>query len=404
MQFVFFLLFIVAILICGSIILGPFSLRIYMTVIMLFSLLFLKQPAKERLYKVRTDYISIFLVCITMLGIALLLNDGLIVFGFLNRCLAYYLVCIVAYFAVDRYVKNEGHFDKIVFVLSLIVLFDTVVTILQYQNNPIGWSLGAIFSDVEEFATYLDEHDSFLGVSKLPGIFGHPVSNGFFLAVATPMLLTGIEKKNKLKALFYIGIIALSLLALIFLQQRAAFFLVLMFVAYHFLKTIVKNPFRFIVPVGIIVILILYVIPSGGGDVELGRLSTSDNSSRTRVWRRAFQVILENPLFGNPARYYQAAEYSAHNMLIDSLIDSGIFGFIPLSILVIKTVKDSAKITLKNNNLYARVFSYCVLISMAMGLFHNTSYLTGDVIIFITLALMFKSQLFTNRNQLKLQR
>lgn len=396
MPFVFFLVFLVAILTMGSILVGPFSIRIYMTALMLGSLIVFKRPNRENPCKIRRDYIRLFLLCIGMLGFALLLNGGLVLFGFLNRCLAYYLVCIVAYFAIDRYVNNEKHFDILVFVLSLIVIFDTAVTILQYQNNAIGWGIGGVFSDLEEFAGYLDDHDSFVGVSKLPGIFGHPVSNGFFLAVVSPMMLTGIrKKKNKLIALYYSFTILLTLLALFYLQQRAAFFLVVMFVAYHILQAIVKNPILFIVPIGVLLLLLLLFQSSGGGDVETGRLSTADNSTRIRVWRWAFQVISENPIIGNPVLYYKSAEYSAHNVLIDSLIDSGLFGFIPMFILYFRTVKDSFLIARKSNHLYVRAFSYSVLICMAMGMFHNTSYITGDVIIFISLALLFKAELLS---------
>ena len=398
MQFVFFLIYVVAVLTCGSIKVGPYSLRIYMSLLMLAYLLVFRRPASEKVYIIRTDYIILFLVCIVMLGISLTINGGLVAFAFWEKCLAYYLLCIIIYFATDRFVKNNTHFDKLAFILSLIVVFDTVVTILQYQNNPIGWGLGAIFSDVEEFAEFLNDHDSFVGVSKLPGIFGHPVNNGFFLSVVCPMMLTGIgNNKSFFRVLYFISVIVLTLIGLLLLQQRAAFFLVVIIVAYHFLRTLIKNPVKFILPAIVIAAIVFFIIPSNTGDIEMGRLASSDNSSRTGVWNWAFAVFLDSPLFGNILRYNQSAEYSAHNVLIDSLVDSGIVGFIPLFILYMKTVVDSLRIMLKTKNDYARVFSYSVLASMCMGMFHNTSYLTGEVIIFLSLALMFKAQCFSKK-------
>ena len=409
MQFAFFLFFIVAVLMLGSITVGPFSVRVYMTVLMLVYLVATSKPAKEKVYGIRRDYIFWFLICIAMLGLALLFNGGLKEFGFFEKCLSHYLVCIVAYFAIDRYVKKDLHFDMIVGVLSLIILFNVMVTVLQYQNNPIGWGIGVLFSDisqVEQFADYLNDHESFAGVSKLPGIFGHPVNNGFFLAVATSMLLTGFGKhKSRMLSVFYALTIVAAMVAIFMLQQRAAFYLMIIVIAYHLMKSFVSKPSKFIFPFAVAIIVVLLFFPSSDiSEVELGKLASSDNSSRTSVWSWAFTVILNNPLFGNLVQYNQSAEYSAHNVLIDSLIDSGIVGFIPLFYLYVKTVKDALRIMFKTKYNYARVFSYSVLISMGMGMFHNTSYLTGDVIIFIALALMFKAQMFAKQNQQILQR
>ena len=397
MQFFFFLFFLVSVLIFGSIKIGPFSLRIYMTVIMTMYLIAFRTKKKDNSKTIRSDYIRLFLVCILTLFVSLTINGGLVAYGFWERFLAYYIVCIVAYYSVDYFVRERKQFDKIVLLLSMIIILDTTVTILQYLNNPIGWGVGAIFSDVEEFAEFLNNHDSFVGVSKLPGIFGHPVNNGFFLCVATVLLLSGIKVgtgkgKNIIISFYYMAVFASSLVACLFLQQRAAFYLILLFTAYHFLKAFLTHPGRIIVPAFIIVLLILLFLPDDIGSFDAGKLARTDNSSRTSVWEWAFMVILQNPVFGNILQYNAAAEYSAHNVLIDSLIDSGILGFIPVFILYLKTILDSTRIMLRAKDNYLKVYSYSVLTCMGMSMFHNASYMTGDVIIFIVLALMFKAQ------------
>ena len=396
MQLVFFLFFVFAVLTLGSVTIGPFSPRVYMTVLMLAYLLLSKKQAYEKPLSIQRNYIRLFLICLFALGISLTINGGLQQYGFFVKCLSHYLVCVVAYFAVDRCVKNESHIDSFVAIISIIVVFDVIVTLLQYQNNPVGWGIGIVFSEesqIEEFTTYLADHQSFEGVSKIPGIFGHPVNNGFFLAVATPMLLTGIGKnKSKIKSLFYVLSIVMTLVALTLLQQRAAFFLILLVLAYHIIRAFVKNPSRLFLPVTVILILALIVLPAYLGDFDWGRLSSTDNSSRTDVWKIAYTFIINNPLFGDLLGYNKVALYSAHNVFIDSLINSGIIGFIPLLILYLRTVIDSLRIMLRTHYNYCRVFSYSVMICMAMGMFHNTSYMTGDVIIFFSLALMFKTQ------------
>ena len=130
MQFAFFLLFVVSVLIFGSIKVGPLSIRVYMTVLMLAYLIIAKRPAGDKPYKIRTDYIAIFIVCILTLGIALTINGGLEAYGFLERCLAYYLVCVVGYFAVDLCVKNAKHID--IFVL---INFPSDISIIRLCSS-----------------------------------------------------------------------------------------------------------------------------------------------------------------------------------------------------------------------------------------------------------------------------
>ena len=399
MQIAFFLIFIIAVLIGGSIFIGPLSIRVYMTVLMILYLLLNKRPVSEFPVRISSNYIKLFIVFICALGFALIINGGLLEFGFGERCLAYYLVCIVAFFAVDRCVKKESTFYTTLVIISALVFLDAGITILQYQNNVIGWAIGSFFADLDKYSGYLDEHDTFVGVSKLPGIFGHPVTNGFFLAAATPSLLAGIGKKRGIvKTILGISVIIVSLIALLFLQQRAAFFLLVLFIGYHYLREIVSHPVRFLIPLALILLLLNTLVSIDIDSIELGRLASSDNTNRIKVWSEALSVFSYNPLFGSIIEYNRLAEYSAHNVLIDTLVDAGLFGFIPLLCLYFKTVIDAFKVSLHSRDNYARVFSYSVLICMAMGLFHNTSYLTGDVIIFIFLALMLKASTLSHIN------
>ena len=84
----------------------------------------------------------------------------------------------------------------------------------------------------------MDNHESFEGVSKLTGIFGHPVNNGFVLGVLTPTFMVSISKgKNIFLTTYYVSVIIVSIIACFLLQQRAAFFLLIMSILYHFIKT-----------------------------------------------------------------------------------------------------------------------------------------------------------------------
>ena len=399
MKFLFFLSYIVAVLTCGSVIVGPFSLRVYMTVLMVIFLLV--NGNKKRQLSINKKYITLYLICIFALFLSLFANDGLQEFGFLNRCLAYYLVCIISYLAVDYFVKDQSHLHKIIFIFSFIIVFDSFASILQFQNNPIGWGIGLLFSDaagIEEYATFMDSHDSFVGVSKLTGIFGHPVNNGFMLSVLTPALMAGVSENSRIwKKLYFLSVIFLSIITSLLIQQRAAFFLLAIVLVYHLLRNFMNNPSRVFSVVLVFIVILVFAAPYMMDFVGTSRFTDTDNSSRQSVWQGGFDIFKQNFLFGDIVQYNKKSELSAHNLFISCLAYSGLIGFIPFMFLYFKTVLDSLRLVFFRDN-FTRVFSYSVLISMGVGLFHNTSYLTGEVIIFIVLALMLKSKLIAQKN------
>lgn len=398
MKFLFFLSYIVAVLTCGSVIVGPFSLRVYMTVLMVLFLLV--NGNKKTQLNINKKYIVLYLICIFALFLSLFANGGLQEFGFFNRCLAFYLVCIVSYLAVDYFVKEQSQLHMIIFVFSFIIVFDSVASILQFQNNPIGWGIGLFFSDasgIEEYATFMDSHDSLVGVSKLTGIFGHPVSNGFMLAVLTPTLMAGVSENSLIwKKLYFLIVILLAIVTSLLLQQRAAFFLLIIVIAYHLLRDFTNNPARILGVVFIFFIALVLVAPFMAEFMESSRFLDTDNSSRQSVWQGGLEVFKQNILFGDIIQYNKRSELSAHNLFVSCLAYSGLIGFIPFMLLYCKTILDSLRLMFLGDT-FTRVFSYSVLISMGMGLFHNTSYFTGEAIIFIVLALMFKSKIISQR-------
>ena len=399
MKFVFFLFYIVAVLTCGSINVGPFSLRVYMTVLMFFFMLVSEK--KRTPLSISKNYIFLYLICILALFLSLFANGGLHEYGFLNRCLAYYLVCVVSYFAVDYFVKDRSHLIKIIFVFSYIIIVDSVVSILQFQNNPIGWGVGLLFSDaegIEEYATFMDSHDSFVGVSKLTGIFGHPVNNGFMLSVLTPALMAGVSENSRIwKKLYFLSVIFLSIITSLLIQQRAAFFLLAIVLVYHLLRSFVNNPSRVVSVILVFIMILVFAAPYMMDFVGTSRFTDTDNSSRQSIWQGGFDIFKQNVLFGDIVQYNLKSEKSAHNLFIACLAYSGLIGFIPFMFLYFKTILDSLRLVFFRDN-FTRVFSYSVLISMGVGLFHNASYLTGEVIIFIVLALMLKSKLIAQKN------
>jgi len=158
-----------------------------------------------------------------------------------------------------------------------------------------------------------------------------------------------------------------------------------------------NNPSRVFSVVLVFIVILVFAAPYMMDFVGTSRFTDTDNSSRQSVWQGGFDIFKQNFLFGDIVQYNKKSELSAHNLFISCLAYSGLIGFIPFMFLYFKTVLDSLRLVFFRDN-FTRVFSYSVLISMGVGLFHNTSYLTGEVIIFIVLALMLKSKLIAQKN------
>ncbi len=112
-------------------------------------------------------------------------------------------------------------------------------------------------------------------------------------------------------------------------------------------------------------VAVLYLVPfSGGGDLyELhsvlhGRIDDSFGSARIGIWKDALRVIGEHPVFGvGPSRYaaYTALRFerysealgetlrsvpdAAHNEYLQIMLCFGIAGTLPVTVLMVRTVK-----------------------------------------------------------------
>lgn len=402
MQFLFFILFIISVLTLGSVTIGPLSVRVYLTVLMILYLLFAKKK-EPKVLEIDRWYIKVYVLFILYMPFALIVNGGFPIFNYFHSLAALYLVGIVAYFAVDQFIGREKDIENLVFALSLVVLVDSVITIMQFQGSVIGWAIGNAFADLSKTMDYLEANEFDLGLSVVAGIMGGSVGNGFFLAVCTPLFFTAFfGKKKVITKIYYVVIIFLALLACFYTQQRAAFFLLLA-AAVYFISRVFTKKKNFIVPGIAAILLVFYLLYEGLSFIEMGRLTTNDNSDRVMLLEAAFSAISNNVLFGNPVGYYRMVSMSVHNVLLDSLITTGLIGAIIMSVLYFKTVILSVKLNIRKAPIISdrtRIIATSVLIAMILGLFHNTSYYTGEVLVFITLALMLKSNNLDNLRKL----
>lgn len=390
----FFFVFLLSIITLGSITVGPLSIRVYATVAMVLFLFYNSTKGRKQIISIDHYQLNIYVLFLILMGIAQLLNGEIFEYQFFKKLLAYHLVSIVAYLSIEHYVNTVQDLKKTMLVLIGIMLFNNVATILQFVGNDIGWSIGMFFGDNQDNIDFIRTHDTLLGFSRTPGILGNVVNNAFAIAVLTPLSLCLVnDSSNIITKLYAILSFVIASLACFMTQQRAAFYLLLFCLAVYLFVAIKKNAIIFIV-LGVLVML--FVDNLNFDNIDIGRLSNTTDDARSELYKHAYAYISEHPFLGGPMSFQKMAGVTSHNVALDSWIFAGFFGFVTMMILICMTVLSAIKTFLrglkaKGQNRYMIFCSVAVINAMVYGFTHNTSYLTGNVIIFIALALMLKS-------------
>ena len=385
-------LYIVSILLLGTVRIGPLSIRVYSTLLMLIFLIVksFQSKANKLQSSIPHSYAHIYMLFSSIMAVTLLLNGEFIEFGFVKKFLAFNVVSLCAFYAIDYFVINRNDILKCIALLSILILLNNCVSLLQFADIPMGWMVGALLNDVSEYSEIVSDEEFKVGVAYVSGLFGGPVKNAFVITVFLPLFFMPLNYGSwKIKGYYWIVILS-SLLAIYVTQQRAAFGLVAVTLFIYLLCTL-KNASSWI-----ILIMIIIFAYWGSTNIDWGRLFENDNTDRQILWQKAVAFISEHTFGGGPVAFQREAGMSSHNLILDALIFSGLFGGICLIFLFLKTLAVSIKYILlgicniKTN--YLILFSaLSVFNAMIYGLFHNTSYLTGDEVIFISLAIMLKS-------------
>ena len=365
-----------------------------MTIVIGLYLFHLKAHKLRKAYiSIDHSYLKLYIVFLLLMGIAQLLNGEIVEYQYFKKLLAYHLVCIVTFIAIEYYVNSYYDLKRVILLFTVVMLFNNITSILQFNGNDLGWRMGMFFSDIQEEIEFADRHDTLLGISLTPGLFGHVVNNAFAIAVLCPLSLSLIEKHTNIYIkIFVIITIIIAFITCFITQQRTAFALFVVSIAVYLFVTFKRNFY-----ISLLIVLILLIIASNVDitEIDFGRLSKTENNDRNDLYMYALDFISEHPILGGPMAYQKIAGVSSHNLVLDSWIFSGFLGFVAMMVLYLKTIVECIKSVYKgiinNPNCYMVFCSLSVLIAMLYGMTHNTSYLTGNVIVFIALALMLKT-------------
>ncbi|MCQ2281529.1 MAG: hypothetical protein MJZ99_02760 [Bacteroidales bacterium] len=381
-KLIFFLLytslFVCSLMYSGAAAFGPLSLR---HVLSLLLLVFLISIGGNSL---RLDkYFGIYLVFVAFWGLGAISSGHALQFA--NKLFGTTLAAFVMYQATKALnIKYQSSWF-LIFLMVTIGILDSVVTIFQYYNHPLGFAIPRLLGIefIDEFEEYsarrIDYGDTGL---VLPGLLGG-AHHGYFLLCAAIASLFPI--KGKLSVV-NMAIWAILMGGLLFVQERAPFYLGMVGSIFTIFSVVLNNNnrgnnksyFNFFILLIAIVFIPWLVRISQSSDLRYS-IQGSDLGGRLGFIDNAINFVINNPLGG----YFDFAESGAmapHNLFVNALIWGGVIGGSIISLLVIYQVLIVLRNILFRNRTVsfpALIFGVMFLLYTGNSFLHNESVVTG---------------------------
>ena len=387
---------------CGSIYLNFVSLRNIAVISMIFSLLFYKKINKESLSAI--SILIYYYVFVAFLG---LFND-LYSLGGITVVFARFLPTVVLLLFISSYVNDYKCLKRIINVFIVIIILDSIATYLQGINHPIGWKIASIFQSEEGLEETMDimsrkNATTTIGLSVASGFSGTVVGNGYLLASLGLLFIFPYFNHPNIKNL----IISLScficvVVALIFNQQRLAFYVYMGLSCLIFLILVYKRHNYILLLVILLCAIIVYYyyfqsLFVDTADTDWGRLMNFEDEERTlkqNVFWESF--FYDNCLLGNRTKFVQQFGATPHSLIIESILLGGIGGCILMLLFCAQIVYKIIK-KLSKNNVFA---IFCGMPSVALILIsikHSSGFHTGSTICAYALLIFILSELKLSR-------
>ena len=330
------------------------SPTIYLTDFLIIFLLALWAVEKRRnikkvLQKVNSKFV-LFSV-ILLLGVFLSGNIFLGFYGFLK-----FLEFSFVSFYTASSIKKYSQFIKIVKVLSIGILFESLLSIAQYFHQ--GSLNGIFYFFGERFITpgTLGAANASLNgalVLRPYGTFSHPNVLAGYLAVFMSALLFSIDfRKRRLTSCFFSLALTLSSVALFLTLSRVSIFVWLTVLLLYFFKKINTNKKAFFLSALFLlaVVLGIYFSPFQSRLLSI-RVNDQAVTQRLELTRGAWSMFVKNPILGvginnfltNISLYQKPTGLSfflqpVHNIFLLILSQAGVVGFLFFALFMKKTL------------------------------------------------------------------
>ena len=372
----FYVIFIISAILYGSTYVGFLSLRQLTTLIMFIILL--KEDVKFEF----NGIIKCYLVFLFFVFLSSTFEGKVAVF--LKDLIAYHFVALVAYQATIVLITKYDAVKYLINTLICLGFFSSVLTILQY------YGYGAVTNQIldmlyiplanEDLLRIMSDSSENLANHSLSGAFETPVPNGYYLLLSGVLALFPVAKADKLfEKVLFLTLWIIVLWGAFCCQQRLSFVMLI----FASLLVFISNRSQFGFMIYLILLFGVYWLFSNFETIDLGRYASFEDQSRSHLFDSAKIYLKENLLYGGIWGFREYTGKSPHNLFLNSLLYSGLFGSIFMFYIIIVQIKECLNI---KELLSSSVLSFILLSYLAImvnSFTHNMSIVTGDTIFWI---------------------
>lgn len=384
--------FLIASIYFSSFFIGPFSIRVYSSILLFIFLLFSKKNSKVQ----GLDFFIIYIIYIFFVAISQMITGEFFSENFPKRFWAYDFVSIVTFYGMSTCFSSGKQIKTLIILFSICNIINAIVSMGQVMNFQWAWNIGNFitvsnYSD-EIMTGFMKKHNvgNFFASGFVSGVFGDTVKNGYITASLTLLSMCFFLSSSKKIKFLGISSFILGLMSSFVIQQRAAFYM-LIFSSFIIGISQIKRIWMIygLCAVFALIFLLNYKIDDFS---FLGRLSDSSNKTRNDLNDYSMNFIWGNFLFGGMGKYVQETGFHPHNYLFSGFILGGFMGgiaaalfYVRIIILVIKTF-----VSKFFKDIYSIVLCCILLLNVVVSFSHNTSIVVGDHFIWIFLVLLLK--------------
>ena len=320
--YIYLFLSFFALFFCGSLTIGPLSLRNYSSLLLMVTALIVGSK-KYQIDKVAKYFFIYIIVCVFIN----LVNGSFLSTQFIRMMLVYQLPSIIVLCFLPKLLNDREDLVAIISIVSLLYVINLFVTYGEYIGNSFSWEIASIVG-----VEMPDSAEEFELGSFLPGITGNVVNNGYYLATFLPIVSVCIWKERfHYRLNGYLMLFAAAYVIYI-VQQRMAFLSLIFFLILIYLYK--KDKYIIIGTIA----LGLYVFYSGDmfDTVDMGRLSSdTSNEDRDLLWTQFCAFANSSDIIlGGLQIYFGKYHFTIqHNAITSSFVIGGIPVFVSFVIL-----------------------------------------------------------------------
>jgi hypothetical protein len=401
---------IVAELFLGDLDIGSFSLRVYtFGSLLIYSIVDSLLRHRPLFACKEAFYVGIIYSVFILWTFLAALGGGSNLPATFNTAMTRHTLALAAFVVIQYFVRTKRDNSWLIWTLVLSILLSSIIAILQWLGNSLTWDIW--FKLHPLITNYYNVEAGILEEYQLvPGLAATAFTMGYQLVTLGPFLLAFSFLKNRS---IYGSLGLLIIIAgLMVVQQRSSLlgFIVILVIGFlMFIRTQSKISMRitlFLI-ISFFGYFLIRPITAGNtpqGQYSLDRFDVPVDEGRIALARAAFEFANRNWMFGGGAENFIDSLQTAndplmvyttsttHNVFLNALIYYGIPALLIIIILIIYIIQQMGRIWLmtpKKNDWILLGIEFGLIGYLVNTQFHNASFVTGDVLPWILLALLF---------------